>query len=284
MSMSRTVSLALVVMSWAAALAAAQAETADIRGTRAPLWTEQKQGPFDRARAVKTDLEVWSAKMRRSLDDVKRLESKLDLREVDASKIVLDSFRTILSDVRVEAEAILAAHDKFVTDFKLYREAVKQAPSAFEGVSQEFERKAREETDEFLKQEYGEFAKSAKALSKTYRGKLDELDQQAFAIGKMVIFVERSIRFVDDVRRFLDVIPATSEGAEVQKYVKRLNSYIRNFQETFRLLKTAADKMAEPEATPSPGARERKSPEVGRTETRPISLAEYRQALTALRR
>jgi hypothetical protein len=281
--MSRKIGFVLVVTLWAAASAAGQSDTAEVRGVGTSSMGEQKQSPFDKAKSVKTDLEVWSAKMRNSLDDVKRLESKLDLREIDATKIVLDSFRPVLSDVRAEAEAILAAHDKFVTDFRLYREAVKQAPPAFDAVSREFEKKAREETDEFLKAEYADFAKSAKALVKTYGRKLGELDQQAADIGKMVTFVERSIRFVDDVQRFLDVIPATNEGAEVQKYVKRLNAYIRGFQETFRLLKGVVDKMAEPQPTPSPGDQQRKAPEVGEARSQPITLAEYRAGLASLR-
>jgi hypothetical protein len=282
--MSRTVVFVLVVVLGAAASALAESKSAEIGGIVSPLpVSAPPENVFERAKAVKTSLSVWSERMHKSLDELKRLESKLDLREIDAQKVVLDDFGTILADVRSEAEALLAARDKFQMDFRLYRQALVQAPSAFEAVAKDFERKAGEESEQSLKEHYVDFAKSAKSLARTYATRVKEIDAQEVQTAKKIVFVERSIRFVDDVHRFLEVIPATNEGVEVQRYIKRINEYIHVFHETFNLLKGTVDKIAEPQPGPSPGEQQRKVPQVSEAIAQPLTFAEYRAGLAALR-
>jgi hypothetical protein len=281
--MSRTVVCVMLVVVGAAASALAQSKTAETRGVAVPTVSAPSENAFERAKSVKTSLSVWSERMHKSLVELERLRSKLDLREIDATKVVLDDFRTILADIRSEAEAVLAAREKFQLDRRLYRQALVQAPGAFEAVAKEFERKAGEEPEQYLKEQYADFAKSAKTLAKTYAARLKKLDADETQIAKKITLVERAIPFVDDVQRFLDVIPASKEGLEVERYVKRVNEFIRVFGEALTLIKGTVNDIAEPQPSPSPGEQQRKVPQVSEATAQPLTFAEYRAGLASLR-
>jgi hypothetical protein len=281
--MSRTVVCAMLVVVGAAASAHAQPKPSEAVGV-APLPVRaQPENVFERAKTVKANLSVWSERMGKSMQDLDQLRGKLDLRQVDAQKLVRDDIRSVLGDVRIEAEAILAARDRFTLDFRLYRQAVRQAPGAFEAIAKEFERKASQEPDLFLREQYADFAKIANKLAKHYAERLKKLDALEIDTAKKMALVERSVPFCNDLERFVDALPATKEGLEVERLVKRINDFITVFGEALDHIKSTCNTIAEPEPARSPGEQQRELPKVGEAATQPISLSEYRAGLDSLR-
>ncbi len=119
------------------------------------------------------------------------------------------------------------------------------------------------------------------------RYSLDDLEQ---SINDKMKFVRSSRRFITEVNRFLDLLPADSNALEVERFRKRLNQYIEVFQEAVKAFKDVTDHLngrpqpTSPNQPNRPNEPNRPRPLTQRTGSGEVqSASDYLSRLAALR-
>jgi len=241
--------------------------------------------PFQQSQKIKANLEVWPERMARRLAEANQRVTELDLKEIKAHRMLVQEFGTILDDIDEEAAAIQDAFSKVTTDLKLYQEALVQAPASFRAIAVAFETKATASDDITLKENYADFAAVSRSMANRYEARSKSLVTTERDIQDKIIFVAKSRVFISDVKQFLSTIPANEAGIEVERFVKRLNLYIKTFQDSVRMLKNLSEKLDTESSSPgSPQPNNRAVPKSNPQASRPLSAEEYRSSLAALKR
>lgn len=284
----RKMTLGVGIIAAAAGSAWAQSDTTEVRpsdlrpSSDSDSIAEQKE-------EVKASIELWEQRVHAKILQIDQILKGLDLKQIQAQKIAVTALMEILDDLDEEAQAIIAASNHVAPDLKLYREALERAPDLFRKIADTLEKRAGEKKSSFLKEAYADFASEARELANTYEAKAAGIGTLQADVAKKLEFVHESREFIADVHELLDAIPA-DHGLQTEQLITRINQYITVFQEAIDAIKGVAHKIGEtpqlsppnPEPTkpqPLPQATPR-----SQTQAAPLSLDEYRQRLTALRR
>ena len=265
----------------------AQSDTAEVRPSDPqPRLGQSRDGAgfAERKEEVRASIELWEQRVRRKLEQIDQILQGLDLQQIQAQKIAVDTLIEILNDLDEEALAIIAAHDQVGPDLKLYREALLQAPDVFQRIAEDLEARATDKKSTFLKEAYADFAAEARKLAGAYEAKAAGIGGLESEVAKKMEFVHESREFILDVRGFLEAIPA-DHGLETERLIARINQYIEVFQDAINAIKGVADKIGEqPQPTTPDPARAEPAPLTrGKTTVSPISIEDYRQRLAALK-
>lgn len=241
--------------------------------------------PFLQSQKIKANLEVWPDRMARRLTEANQRVTELDLKEIKAHKMLVQEFGAILDDIDEEAAAIQDAFSKVTTDLKLYQEALAQAPQSFRSIAAVFEAKASTCDEITLKENYADFAGVSRSLANRYEARAKTLVTTERDIQDKVVFVAKSRVFIADVKQFLAQIPANESSLEVDRFVKKLNDYIKTFQDSVRMLKNLSEKLDSESSSPkSPEPSKAPVPALTSQASKPLSAEQYRSTLAALKR
>lgn len=203
-------------------------------------------------RQVKDNIELWENRVRAKLQQVDRIVGGLDLRQIQAQKMAVDSLIEVLDQLDEEARSIISAHQQVQPDLKLYREALLKAPSVFQRIADNLEKRASDHKSTLLKTGYADFATEARKLAAKYEAQAAGVGDLEADVAKKMAVVQESREFISDVRELLKAIPA-SHGIETEKLVTRLNTYITVLRQAIEAMKGAAGKIGEPQSpTPEP--------------------------------
>lgn len=204
-------------------------------------------------RQVKANIELWQDRVQKKLQQVDRIVSGLDLRQIESQKMAVDSLLEVLNQLDEEARSIVSAHQQVKPDLKLYREALLKAPAVFRKIADGLDKKASERQAGLIKTGYADFASEARKLAANYESQAAGVGGLEAELAQKMALVYESQQFIADVRELLKAIP-TSHGIETQKFVERLNVYISVLRQAIDAMKGAADRISEPQSpTTDPG-------------------------------
>lgn len=196
---------------------------------------------------VRANVELWENRVRAKLQQVDRIVTGLDLRQIKTQKMAVDSLIDVLNQLDEEARSIIAAHEQVKPDLKLYREALLKAPGVFKKIADNLDKRATENKSTLIKTGYAEFASEARKLAARYEAQAAGVENLEVEVAKQMAVVQESREFISDVRELLRAIPA-SHGIETQKLVERLNVYIDVLHEAIEAMKGAANRIGEPQS------------------------------------
>lgn len=254
------------------------AASASVRG---PAATEEER-ILSEAKKIKSDLEIWPARLREKLSAVKERLESVDLEDLKAQPPVLKDFDELLDLVDGDAAAIESAWEGIRGEFTLWQQAVSRAPASYRELAGLYERKAGEEDDAVLKIQYSNLRASSLKLADRYATQATQMDAQRQEMEQKVAFVSKSRVFVKHARAFLSAVPDSQAGADVEAFAQHLRDYVQAFHDSCVLLTGLADKLA-PEKTPAKSAIQ--PPAAAKAvPVKALTPEEYQAKLAALRR
>lgn len=238
--------------------------------------------------SVRANIELWESRIRTKMADVDQVLKGLDVKKIEGQRIAIGAIDELLQAIDEEAQAILEAQERVAPDLKLYRQALLKAPDVFRQCAAKLDERAEGRKSMLLKEAYADFAAEARKLAGVYEAKAKSIDALEASIAQKMEFVVESREFIQDARELLAAIP-TDNGLQTEKMVARLNKYLEVFQEAIKTIRGVTEQIGDsPTAEPrSPAAVKPPRTLSQQTPDRPaapLSIAQYRASLAALKR
>lgn len=222
---------------------------------------EPAAAALEAARRRKDDVQSFLGRFQKKLKQVDESLGGLDLRRsVEAQALAKEHALRLLDELDEEARVISDAYVSVQSDLQLFRQALAKTPAAFQEVAAQFRKLAEGETDEFLKEQYLDFADTAGKLATRYHEDGQKLRETERDLAAKMVFVAKSQTFNKHLRAYLDILPQ-AEGAEVERFVKRLNDYLKAHQEAIRAIRGIGERIGEPKPTADPSASPKPMPQ-----------------------
>jgi hypothetical protein len=181
--------------------------------------------------------------------------------DLGKEKITLEKFKLVLPRLKQEAKWLLDRKGEFDANGSAYRDALDQAGQALVGLVPVWDRFAKDEPEQSLREKYASTGKHFQVLSTEMSRRSKDFQRESQTIQEKMLFVERSFVFLERLERVVPILEGpAARGAEVQAYLDGLRNYIAQFEAAIKSFHSLSEKMRGPgDAAPgdNPGAKPR---------------------------
>lgn len=181
-------------------------------------------------------------------ESIRQVGPKLE--DVRAAGEVLNHWRALVHELRVQGEKVLASQQEFVGSASTFADKLSQGPAHFRAVSAEFQAFANEESYSELAQDYRRVAGSFETLAYRCERELERVKPSIEEYRANLGYIERSVVFLRRFEQALAVVPDLTEFDRLQTSLSELSHYVRGFERLRGSLRAFDERLHGTPATP----------------------------------
>jgi hypothetical protein len=206
--------------------------------------TQPDQSAIKDAEAAQKTVQEKEATLIKLLQEISEATKDVEPGNFLKEKRALDSFRKVIPLLKERATWLLDKQQEFGKHIQLYQAALEKMPRAFMRASEAYSKYAADEGDLFFKEQYLEMSARSKKLAATMEARAKQVSGAEAEVAQKLRFVERSVVFLNRLDEFLAIYnPASGRSADVDAYLRQLDSYITHFNETISSFRQLSEKI-----------------------------------------
>lgn len=171
------------------------------------------------------------------------------VRDMDPGNFVkerraLDGFKKVIPLLKERSAWLLDKQAEYSKNMEVYKAALEKTPAAFRRASDVYARFAAAEDDLFFKEQYIDMANRSQKLATAMEVRSKAVEVAQGEVAQKLRFVERSVVYLNRLEEFLAIYdPAAGKSAEVDSYLKQLDSYIGHFHQSINTFRQLSEKI-----------------------------------------